>query len=155
MRTLDQIFGTYVPGSDDKRARTKKLTDRPGNEVLFVLHHSVSRTIGAIEGEFMSTSREVCATGGCGPLVAGQDKYVMRSYARWNTERPYTTSSNVDDRAITVEFADLQLAYPWPVGKTAKYIAAEIVAAMHVELGMPIDTAHVLDHLQVYQRGMG
>lgn len=153
MRTLDQLLGPYKAGSDDKRPRSKRLTDRPGSEIYFVLHHSVSRTIGAIEGEFMSNAREVCATVGAGPLVAGQDKYVFRQYAHWNTERPFTTASWIDDQAITVEAANLQLAPPWPVGQTFKSWAAEVVAAMHVELGMPIDTVHVLDHQTVYKRG--
>lgn len=155
MRTLDQIFGRVHHGSDDMLPRSRRLTERNGRDIYFVPHHSVSRTIGAIEDAFFSTEREVCATGGCGPLTAGVDAYVMRQYAHWNTQMPFTTASWIDDQAITVEFANLALAYPWPVGRTAKYLAAEIAAAMHVELGMPLDLWHIVDHQTVYERGWG
>lgn len=155
MRTLEQLVGPaqFATFGQDWEYRTKPLTDRPGDEIFFILHHSVSRTIRAIMAEFTSPNRTLSATVACGPDTAGVDNYRQINAVPWNTGRPYTTSSWIDDQAITTEMANLALTPPWPVGATGKQWAAEVVAAMHVELGMPIDEWHVLDHQTVYRRG--
>lgn len=155
MRTLDQIMGAYNGASDDKRPRTKRLTDRPGDEIFLVAHHAYAYTIQQIENTFFSAYREVCANAGVGPQVAGSDRYIARQYARWNTERAYTTGSWVDDQAITFEMANLSLDPPYKVGQTGKQWAAEVAAAMHVELGMPLDRWHVTCHREIHERGWG
>lgn len=157
MRTIDQLLGhkDFLTDGRDFEPRTRKLTDRPGREILLIPHHSVSPTLGRIDAEFKSPYRTLSATAGVGPLTAGVDNYIAKQYVRWNESRPYTTASDVDDRAITFEMANLEMYYPWKVGDTGKRWIAELAAAMHVELGMPLDRDHVLCHSEVWERGMG
>ena len=157
MRTIDQILGPkdFLTDDRDFEPRTRKLTDRPGREIFLIPHHSVSRTLAAIESQFKSPYRTLSATGGFGPDVAGVDAYRSKHYVPWNEGRPYTTSSWVDNQAITVECANLKLDYPWPVGSTGKSLFAELAAAMHVELGMPLDRWQVADHQEIHARGWG
>lgn len=155
MRTIDQLVGPaqFVRGNgEDWEFRSRPLTQR-GGDVYLVPHHSVSRTIGAIMAEFTSPYRTLSATVACGPDQAGTDAYRQIQAVPWDTGRPYTTSSDVDDKAITFEMANLVLADPWPVGNTGKYWVAELAAAMHVELGMPLDRWHVACHSEIYARG--
>ena len=156
LRTLEQILGPaqFVDLDADAEPRSRPLTER-GGDVYLVPHHSVSRTLQAILAEFFSPNRTLSATAAVGPTTAGVDAYESRHTVPWNTHRPYTTSSWIDDQAITFEMANLVLAPPWPVGQTGKNWVAELIAAMHVELGMPIDEWHVVDHNTVYQRGWG
>lgn len=156
MRTIDQLLGPHqFVGDADMDPRSRPLTSRPGGEIFAVAHHSVSRTLQAILGEFFSPNRSLSATSAIGPLSPGVDAYESRHCVPWNTHRPYTTSSWVDDQAITFEMANLHLGYPWPVGDTGLEWFAELVAAMHVQLGMPIDRWHVTCHSEIYQRGWG
>lgn len=154
LRTLNEILGPVFPMDlrSDAEPRTIPLTQRNG-DVYLIPHHSVSRTLGAILGEFTKPTRTLSATAAVGPLTAGVDDYQSRHCVPWNTHRPYTTSSWIDDQAITFEMANLVLAPPWPVGQTGKQWVAELAAAMHVELGMPLDRWHVADHNTIYQRG--
>lgn len=156
LRTLDQLVGPadHAAFGQDWEWRSKPLTQR-GGDVYLVPHHSVSRTIGAIMAEFKSPNRELSATVACGPDVAGQDAYRQINAVPWNTGRPFTTSSWVDDIAFTFEMANLALTPPYPVGSTGKSWLVEVIAAMHVELGMPIDRWHVADHSEIYERGWG
>jgi hypothetical protein len=155
MKTIEEILGPKEFIFDDTRRRTKPLTDRPGDEVFLVPHHSVSTTLGSIMNEFRKTARILSATAAVGPLVSGQDAYESRHVVPWNTHRPATTASWIDDQAITFEMANLRLAHPWPVGQTGKQWAAELAAAMHVELGMPLNAWHIVDHQTVNKRGWG
>jgi hypothetical protein len=152
MRTLDELLGPLDPIWDDSEPRSKRLTDRRGDEIFFIAHHSVSRTLAAIEATFKSKDRTVTATSGVGPLTAGVDDYRAKQYVPWNDRRPYTTSSWADDQAITCEMANLVLAAPWPVGSTGKSWLAQVIAAMHVELGMPLDRWHVTCHREIAAR---
>lgn len=157
MRTIAELVGPaqFVRGNgEDWEFRSKPLTER-GGDVYLVPHHSVSRTIGAIMAEFTSPYRTLSATVACGPDRAGEDAYRQIHAVPWNTGRPYTTSSDVDDKAITFEMANLVLSSPWPVGSTGKYWVAELAAAMHVELGMPLDRWHVACHSEIHARGWG
>lgn len=155
LKTLDELMGPADFIWDECQPRSVKLTDRDPNDIFFVQHHSVSRTLGAILDVFKSPNRSVSGNAAVGPLVAGQDNYHVRHTVPWNTHRAYTTGSFIDDKAITNEMANLSLNPPYPVGQTGKQWAAEVVAAMHVELGMPIDRFHVTCHREVYQRGWG
>lgn len=152
MRTIEQILGPADVIWDECEQRSKALSLR-GGDVYLVAHHSVSRTLQSILDTFKSSNRSVSANSAVGPLVAGQDAYQSRQTVPWNTHRAYTTSSWIDDIAITFEMANLALSPPWPVGQTGKRWAAELAAAMHVELGMPLDRWHVTCHSEIYERG--
>lgn len=155
MRTLDELLGPkQFVGDEDMDPRSVPLTERDG-DVFVVAHHSVSRTLQAILAEFFSPNRSLSGTAAVGPVVAGQDDYQSRQCVPWNTHRPFTTASSIDNKALTFEMANLVLAPPWPVGDTGKYWLAELIAAAHVELGMPIDRWHVTCHSEVYERGWG
>lgn len=157
-RTIDQVLGEWrgpLREGQDWRRRTRPLPDVPGDQIRLILHHSVSRSILSIEAEFKSDNRQLGATAGVGPLNPGEDKYLSRQYVDWRYGMPFTTSSSWDDTSITAEIADLVLAEPWPIGVTGLNWAAELAAAMHIELGMPLDVEHVVDHLYVFQNGPG
>jgi hypothetical protein len=154
MKTLDELMGPPDYIWDECELRSRPLDKRNG-DVYYVQHHSVSRTLQSILDVFKSKIRSVSANAAVGPLVAGRDEYHVRHTVPWRTHRAYTTSSSIDDKAITNEMANLSLTPPYPVGQSGKQWAAEVVAAMHVELGMPIDRHHVTCHREVYQRGWG
>lgn len=157
-RTIDQILGEYrgpLRAGQDYRRRTRPLTQVPGDQIRLIGHHSVSRTIGSIEAEFKSDNRELGGNFGMGPINAGRDEYISRQYVDWRNDMAFCTASSWDDTSIVGEIADLELAYPWPIGTTGLNLFAELAAAMHIELGMPLDTEHVVDHLYVFQNGPG
>lgn len=155
-RTIDQVLGEYRGplSRQDWQPRTRDLRNVPGSQIRVIAHHSVGLTLGGIEAEFKSDDRTLSANAGIGPLTPG-GTYTSRQYVPWRTGRAYTTSSEWDDTSITFEMADLRLEYPWPIGTTGLNLFAELVAAAHIELDMPIDTAHVVDHLYVFQNGPG
>ena len=153
MRTLDQLVGPSDFVWDECQKRSIPLTERDGGSIFVVAHHSVSRTLQSILDTFHSPVRSVSANAAVGPRVAGQDAYESRHTVPWNTHRAYTTASWIDDQAFTFEMANLSLGGAYPVGSTGKEWLAELVAAMHVELGMPIDRWHVTCHSEIYERG--
>lgn len=139
--------------SGNHEPRTRSLASR-GGDVYVVCHHSVTTTVDATYSTFVDPDRTVSAQFAIGPRSPGQDAYVA-----WRTvsdaDRAYTTSSSIDDQAVTFEMSNLNLSPPYPVGQTGKQIAAQLCADMHTEYGMPLDRWHVTCHSEVYERGWG
>lgn len=140
-------------GTTDKEARTKSLYAR-GGDVYLIIHHAFNRTVFQTIDTFNSTYRQVAANFAMGPKTAGVDEcFTVRTVPE--SERAYTTSSWIDDQAITVECSNLDLAAPYPVGASIKHELAALAAYMHLEYGMPLDAWHITDHSGVYARGWG
>lgn len=152
MRTLDQLWN-WVDLTADTEPRTRPLTQR-GGDVFFVIHHAYNRLIQDTIALSKPGGKTVTETFALGPAQIG-GPYYSALVVPWNTHRPYTTASSIDDKAITTECSNLQLIPPYTVGDDALYFLAEVAAAMHVELGMPLDRWHVTCHVEVYQRGWG
>lgn len=157
MKTINQCFD-WTDLTDlrtEADPRPKKLTDLPGKDVYLVIHHAYNRKVQDTIALSKPGGRQVSMTMALGPTVAGSTAVKGVQVVPWNTHRPFTTSSWIDNQAITVETSNLLLEPPYPVAQTAKYRLAELAAAMHVELGMPLDRWHVCSHQEVYARGWG
>jgi hypothetical protein len=152
MRTLDQLW-TWIDLTSDTEPRSRPLTSRQG-DVFLVIHHAYNRLIQDTIALSKPGGKTVTETFALGPAAIGAP-YLSCLVVPWNTHRPYTTASSIDDKAITTEVSNLQLTPPYTVGNDALYFLAEVAAAMAVELGMPLDRWHVTCHVEVYQRGWG
>jgi hypothetical protein len=152
MRTLDQIADWNL-FTDDTEPRSMPLTARKG-DVYYVGHHAFNRLIQDTLALSMPGGKTVTSSFPIGPVAIGGDPKVVGNVP-WNGSRPFTTASWVDDQAITSEISNEALTPPYPVAGDAKYHVAEIIAAMHVELGMPLDRYRVTTHQEVYARGWG
>lgn len=138
---------------DDQEARSRSLYSRNG-DVYLVIHHAYNRTVYQTIETFKSPNRTVSAQFAFGPKTAGVDEcFAVRTVVE--DRRAYTTSSWIDDQAITVECSNLSLDAPYPVGQSVKRRLAELAAYMHTEYGMPLDRWHVTSHREVYARGWG
>lgn len=156
MRTLAQIINwTDYAGDSECDPRSKPLTQR-GGDVFFFIHHAYNRLIQDTIALSKPGGKQVSENVAIGPTVAGAESPIyVAQVVPWNTHRAYTTASSKDDIAFTTEVSNINLNYPYPVAQAAKYLLAEIAAALHVETGMPLDTWHVCDHAAVYARGWG
>lgn len=154
VQTIDELFN-WSDITTDKQPRSKPLTQR-GGDVFFVLHHAFNRKVQDTIALSKPGGRTVSMSSAIGPSVAGAQVPIFNvQVVDWNTHRPWTTASSIDDKAYTAEVSNLDLNAPYPVAMEAKRILARIAAALHVQTGMPLDTWHILDHSTVYARGWG
>ena len=129
------------------------LDELDGDDVFLVIHHAVEDTVQDVIALSKPGGKTVSMTGTIGPTVAGSHEIFNVLVVPWNNGRPYTTSSWIDDKALTFEVCNLSLSAPYPVAQEAKQRLAEIAAAMHVEYGMPLNRWNICSHQEVYARG--
>lgn len=143
-----------LTAESESRARTLALADRSG-DVYFIIHHAVNRRVQDTIALSKPGGRTVSMSFAVGPTVAGNSApvYCVAVVPEWR--RPFTTGSPLDDRAVTVEVSNVDLAAPWPVADAAKEWLAQIAAYMHRVYAMPLNRTHVLSHQEVYARGFG
>ena len=154
VKTIDELFD-WTDLTSDGEQRSKPLTERDG-DVFFVIHHAYNRKVQDTIALSKPGGRTVSMSSALGPTTAGVESPIFNvQVVRWNTRRPWTTSSSIDDKAYTVECSNINLNEPYPVAQAIKKRLAEIAAALHVQTGMPLDTWHILDHAEVYRRGWG
>ena len=155
MKTLDQLFDwTDLTNLDtDADPRPVRLDELPGDQIFLIPHHAYNRKVQDTIALSKPGGKQVSMTGAMGPVVAGAEQIVNVLVVPWRTHRPFTTASWIDNQAITFEISNKGLDYPYPVQQASKQRLAEVAAAMHVELGMPLNTWHIVDHQGVYERG--
>lgn len=154
VKTIDELFD-WTDLTTDGEQRSIPLTER-GGDVFFVIHHAYNRRVQDTIALSKPGGRTVSMSSALGPTTAGVQAPIFNvQVVRWNTRRPWTTSSSIDDKAYTVECSNVDLNYPYPVAQAIKQRLAEIAAALHVQCGMPLDTWHILDHAEVHRRGWG
>jgi len=134
--------------------RTRALTDRDG-DVYVVPHHSVTWTRKQTLDTFNNVNRFVSANLAVGPDVAGRDEYFATEAVPIVTHRAYTTSSSIDDQAITLEISNNVMGGDYNVGSTGKAKLIRVIADAHLLLGMPLVRARVKSHQDVYKAGWG
>lgn len=138
---------TSLAPTNRREPRTRSLASRNG-DVRLIIHHAYNRTVDATIATFNNPNRTVSANFAIGPHVAGSsDVRVVLCVPEG--QRAYTSNSELDDKALTVETSNLLLTPPYPVAQTAKHALARIAAYMHTEYGMPLDRQHVISHQEV------
>ncbi|HEY9438276.1 MAG TPA: hypothetical protein VIS29_06435 [Streptomyces sp.] len=148
------IDDSRIVRSDRYERRTMPLSSRNG-DVYVVPHHSVTYTRSQTIATFNSDNRFVSANIAAGPDVAGSDNYFFTECVPINTHRAYTTSSSIDDQAITLEMSNIAMGGDYPVGPTGKSKLVRVIADAHTLLGMPLERSRVLSHRDVYAAGWG
>lgn len=153
-KTVDQLFD-WVDFTSDCRPRSVPLSRRNG-DVFMVVHHAYNRKVQdtiALSKPGGKTVSESCAMG---PTTAGVTSPIYSVHVvPWNTHRPYTTASSIDDKAFTYEVSNVDLNSPFPVAMEAKRKIAEFAAALHLQVGLPLNRWHITSHQEVYARGWG
>jgi hypothetical protein len=155
MLTMDQLFDwSDITYDSECRPRSMPLTSRNGNDVFLIIHHAYNLKVQDTIALSKPGGKQVSMNGALGPTVARVTAPIYDvQVVPWNTHRAYTTASWIDDQAFTYETSNIDLNSPYPVAQEAKQKIAARAAAMHVQLGMPLDHWHITDHAGVYARG--
>lgn len=140
--------------SDRWTRRSVPLSQRRG-DLYVVPHHSVTFTRQQTIDTFNSSNRFVSANLAIGPDVAQKDDYHTTETVDIDTGRAATTSSSIDDQAITFEMCNIAMGGDYPVGATGKEKFVQVLVDAHKIFGMPLVRARVLSHRDVYAAGWG
>lgn len=134
--------------------RPRPLEQR-GGDVYLLAHHAVNRVVQDTIALSKPGGRRVSETFAIGPTTAGVEAPVYCVGVVPESARPFTTASELDAAAFTVEVSNIDLTADYPVAAAAKEWLAQIAAYMHRTFQMPLDRAHVLSHQEVYRLGLG
>ena len=66
--------------------------------------------------------------------------------------RAWTSGSDWDDRAVTIEVANSRAGDPWPVGIADFMMLARLIADVATRHGFPIDDTTILTHQELWTR---
>lgn len=127
----------YVQLTSDSQPRTADVD-------MFILHHAATTSLAAILALFQPGGRTVSANyamGNDGTLVGTVDE----------SRRAWTSASSYDNRAITIEVANLS-TNGWTISEGSHEKLAELAADLNKRFGVPLDRDHILGHRELYQR---
>lgn len=140
--------------TSDSDPRSLPLEARNG-DVFMVVHHAFNEDVDQTIALSKPGGRTVSMTGALGPQNPNDPHNIVAIMAVPLHRRPWTTASFIDDKAVTFECSNLDLAEPYPVVQEIKEFLALAAAHMHIDYGMPLNRWHVCDHSEVYARGWG
>jgi hypothetical protein len=106
------------------------------------IHHATSTSLSGLRALMAPGGRMVSANGAMSndghlQLVVPVDR------------RAFTSATPYDRRSFTVEVCNTSLAPNWGISDACHERLAQLAAEMHLELGMPLDRAHIIGHREV------
>ena len=133
----------------DQAQWSAQSSPRSGRPIdVFVVHHQASVNDDATIGMMVSGSRQVSATWTVDndtPVGAGLRNYARVTAVVPEERRPWTSASEVDDRAYTVECANSSGAPYWGIDPLSFEAVARLIAYTHVTTDMPLRHATQAD----------
>lgn len=136
MSLLDAVF-THRDLTSDSDPRYSKI-DR------FFMHHATNTSVWATVELSKPGGRTVSMNAALGNGLVVETVPANR--------RAWTSASELDDRAYTVEVSNASIGGDWPIASPDYHNAARLLAAVATEHGFPIDDDHVLTHRELWLR---
>lgn len=133
----------------DQAQWSAQSSPRSGRPIdVFVVHHQASVNDDATIGMMVSGSRQVSATWTVDndtPVGGGLRNYARITAVVPENRRPWTSASEVDDRAYTVECANSSGAPYWGIDPLSFEAVARLIAYTHMTTDMPLRHATQAD----------